>query len=346
VATERRSLTRPDGRVVEFLVAGPEDGLPLVLHEGTPCGLVLYSPTLRAATVRGLRVILAARPGYEGSTPRPGRRVVDVAEDTAAVLDDLGAGTFVTLGWSGGGPHALACAAALPGRCLAAGSIAGVAPYTADGLDWLDGMGPENVAEFGAARRGEAALTEFLGREAAMLSTVTGESVASSLGGLVIEADKAVLTGSSPLTSRPACEAALSSGIAGWRDDDLAFVKDWGFSLGWKSPSPAPDDPAPVAVWQGDQDQMVPFAHGQWLAGQHPGARVHLMPGEGHLSMTVRAFDRILDDLLDLAGSRGVTASAGAPLSLRRRVSRTAAGTGRTRPARRAAAASTRRSGT
>ena len=211
VDTERRSLTRPDGRVIEFLVAGPADGLPLVLHEGTPCGLVLYPPTVRAAGIRGLRVILAARPGYEGSTPRPGRRVVDVAQDTAAVLDDLGAGSFVTLGWSGGGPHALACAAALPGRCLAAGSIAGVAPYAADGLDWL---------------------------------------------------------------------------------------------VGWESPSPspAPGDPAPVAVWQGDQDQMVPYAHGQWLAARIRGARVHLMPGEGHLSMTVSAFDRILDDLLDLAG--------------------------------------------
>ena len=95
---------------------------------------------------------------------------------------------------------------------------------------------------------------------------------------------------------------ALSSGIAGWRDDDLAFVKDWGFSLGWESPVPVPPDPAPVAVWQGDQDRMVPFAHGQWLAGAVRGARVHLMPGDGHLSLTVRAFDRILDDLLDLAG--------------------------------------------
>jgi hypothetical protein len=72
VDTERRSLTRPDGRVIEFLVAGPADGLPLVLHEGTPCGLVLYPPTVRAAAIRGLRVVLAARPGYEGSTPRPG----------------------------------------------------------------------------------------------------------------------------------------------------------------------------------------------------------------------------------------------------------------------------------
>jgi pimeloyl-ACP methyl ester carboxylesterase len=302
VHPERHSLTGQDGRVIEFLAAGPADGLPLVLHEGTPCGLVLYPPTVRAAAIRGLRVVLAARPGYEGSTPRPGRSVVDVARDTAAVLDELGAATFVTLGWSGGGPHALACAAALPGRCLAAGSIAGVAPFTADGLDWLGGMAPENIAEFGAARRGEAALTEFLDREAAMMGAITGESVASSLGGLVIEADKAVLTGEFADHIAACLRTALSSGIAGWRDDDLAFVRDWGFSLGWESPSPGPDDPAPVAVWQGDQDQMVPFAHGQWLAARIRGARVHLMPGEGHLSMTVSAFDRILDDLLDLAG--------------------------------------------
>jgi pimeloyl-ACP methyl ester carboxylesterase len=303
VDAERRSVTRPGGRVIDFLVTGPVGGLPLVLHEGTPSGLVLYPPTVQAARIRGLRVILAARPGYEGSTPRPGRRVVDVAEDTAAVLDDLGAGTFVTLGWSGGGPHALACAAALSGRCLAAASIAGVAPYQADGLDWLDGMGPENVAEFGAALRGEAALAEFLGREAATLGAVTGESVARSLGGLVIEADQAVLTGEFAAHIAASLRAALSSGIAGWRDDDLAFVRDWGFSLGWRSPSPAADDAAPVAVWQGDQDQMVPFAHGKWLAACIRGARGHLMPGDGHLSMTVSAFDRILDDLLDLAGS-------------------------------------------
>ena len=149
--TERRSVSRPDGRNIDFLVASSPDGLPLVLHEGTPIGLVLYPKTVQAARIRGLRVILAARPGYEGSTPRPGRRVVDVAEDTAAVLDELGTDTFVTVGWSGGGPHALACAAALPGRCLAAASIAGVAPYAAKGLDWLAGMGPENVAEFGSS---------------------------------------------------------------------------------------------------------------------------------------------------------------------------------------------------
>jgi pimeloyl-ACP methyl ester carboxylesterase len=297
--TERRTVTRPDGRVVEFLVAGPADGLPLVLHEGTPCGLVLYPPTVRAAAARGLRVILAARPGYEGSTPRPGRRVVDVADDTAAVLDDLGADSFVTAGWSGGGPHALACAAALPGRCLAAASIAGVAPYPAAGLDWLAGMGPENVAEFGAALAGQAELTAFLDREAATMGTVTGQDVAKAFGGLVIEADQAVLTGEYADHVAACLRAALSSGTAGWRDDDLAFVAGWGFAL---DPAISGEPPLRAAIWQGDQDRMVPFAHGQWLAAAIPGARVHLMPGDGHLSMTVSAFDRILDDLLDLAG--------------------------------------------
>jgi pimeloyl-ACP methyl ester carboxylesterase len=330
--TERRRIAMPDGRSIEVLIAGPPDGLPLVLHEGTPVGLVLYPPTVQAAGERGLRTILTARPGYEASTPRPGRRVVDVAADIAAVLDELGADTFVTLGWSGGGPHTLACAAALPGRCLAAASIAGVAPYTARGLDWLAGMGPENVQEFGAATAGEAELTEFLDSAAVTFGALTGASVAESLGGLVIEADKAALTGEYADHIANALRAAMNSGIAGWRDDDLAFIKDWGFSLGWDAPPDAsadappdasadappdasadapPDAPAgyprgtpaaPVAIWQGDQDQMVPYAHGQWLAANIPGARVHLMPGEGHLSLTVSSFGLILDDLLDLAG--------------------------------------------
>ena len=302
--TERRLTTLPDGRTIDMLIVGPSDGLPLVLHEGTPAGLVLYPPAVQAASIRGLQVILAARPGYERSTPRSGRRVVDVAADTAAVLDDLGADTFVTLGWSGGGPHTLACAAALPGRCLAAASIAGVAPYGANGLDWLAGMGPENVAEFEAAVRGEAALTEFLDRMTGLMATLTGASVAESLGGLVTDADKAALTGEYADHVAAALSAAMNAGIAGWRDDDLAFVQNWGFSLGWDSPTPpgGTSKAAPVAIWQGDQDKMVPFTHGQWLAANIPGARAHLLPGEGHLSLTVSSFDRILDDLLDLAG--------------------------------------------
>jgi pimeloyl-ACP methyl ester carboxylesterase len=292
--TQRRLIPLPDGREIDVLTAGPEDGFPLVVHEGTPSGLVANTRIAAAAGERGLRFVLTARPGYEGSTPRPGRRVRDVAADVAGVLDALGAGAFVSIGMSGGGPHSLACAALLPGRCLAAASIAGVGPYLADGLDFLAGMGPENITEFGLAVRGAEALTPYLEKEAVTLRQVTGDQVAAALGGLISAADAGVLTGEFAAELAETLRASVRDGIAGWRDDDLAFIADWGFSLDALT--------GRAAIWQGDQDRMVPYAHGQWLAAHIPGARVHLEPGAGHLTMTVTAIDRILDDLLDLAG--------------------------------------------
>ena len=288
-------LATPDGRRLEVLTAGPLDGLPLVFHNGTPGGLVAFPAMVDAAAERGLRTVMYARPGYGGSTGQPGRRIADAAADVAAVLDGLGARQFVTVGWSGGGPHALACAALLPGRCLAAASLAGVAPAQAAGLDWTAGMGPENVAEFAAARQGEARLTAFLEEASAGLGQVTGQEVADELGGLISAADRSVVTAEFADYLAGSFRSALRAGIAGWRDDDLAFVGDWGF----------PVDQAgavPVAIWQGDEDRMVPFGHGAWLAAHIPGARAHLASGEGHLTLPARSFGVVLDDLLDLAG--------------------------------------------
>jgi pimeloyl-ACP methyl ester carboxylesterase len=294
--TQRHVARTADGRDIEYLTAGPDDGLPLVVHEGTPVGLSLNAKLGGAAVERNLRVVFAARPGYEGSTPRPGRTVADVVPDTAAVLDALGAGEYVSIGFSGGGPHTLACAALAPGRCLAAASVAGVAPYPAAGLDFLAGMGPENIEEFGLAMRGAEALTPFLEKEAAALREITGEQIVAALGGLISGADAAVLTGEFAADLAAALRGAVRNGIAGWRDDDLAFTTGWGF--------PVDAAAGRAAIWQGDQDNMVPFAHGQWLAANIPDARVHLEPGAGHLTMTVTAIARILDDLLDLANSR------------------------------------------
>jgi pimeloyl-ACP methyl ester carboxylesterase len=309
--SNRQTIAMPDGRDVEFLTAGPDDGFPLVLHDGTPFGLVPFETNIAAASVRGLRVIQIARPGYERSTPRPGRRVADVTADVARVLDYLDAETFITAGWSGGGPHALACAALVQDRCLAAASIAGVAPFHAAGLDWTAGMAPENVQEFGAAANGPEDLTRFLEAAIKELASVTGADVAASLGDLVSAVDAAAVTGEYADTLAAGLRAAISGGVAGWRDDDLAFVSDWGFTLGWDDglaelleTGLLGDDPlpAPVAIWQGDQDRMVPFAHGQWLAATIPGARVHMMRGEGHLTLALNSIGLILDDLMELAG--------------------------------------------
>jgi pimeloyl-ACP methyl ester carboxylesterase len=291
---KRQLIPMPDGRDIDVLTTGPEDGFPLVIHEGTPVGLVVDSNTAAEAARRGLRYVVAARPGYEGSTPRPGRRVADVAADIASVLDALGIGEFVSMGMSGGGPHTLACAALLQGRCLAAASIAGIAPYKSDGLDFMAGMGPENVTEFSLTLQGADALTPYLEKEAEPLREITGEQIAAALGGLIADADRNVITGEFADELAASTRAALREGVAGWRDDDLAFAADWGFSLDALA--------GRVAIWQGDQDLMVPFAHGKWLAAHIPGARVHLEPGAGHLTMVVTAIGRILDDLLDLAG--------------------------------------------
>ncbi len=296
--TAQKLTIQAAGRQIEALATGPDGALPVVLHNGTPSGLVMFPPVAEAAAERGLRLVQYARPGYGGSTPDPGRRVAGAAADVAAVLDRLGAAEFLTVGWSGGGPHALACAARLPGRCLAAATMAGVAPCPAEGLDWLDGMGAENIEEFGAALAGEEALAGFLEPATHVLATVTGADVADGLGDLASAADKAALTGEFADYLAASFRAAVAGGVAGWRDDDVAFTTGWGFTMAEVG------EGAPVAVWQGDQDRMVPYAHGRWLAAQIPGARAHLLPGEGHLTL-VHSFGAILDDLLELAGRRG-----------------------------------------
>ena len=291
---EITSIEASGGRSLQVLVAGRGRGVPLVYHSGTPTGLVLNEPMARAAADRGLRLVSYGRPGYGASDAQPGRRVADASADVAVILDHLGAGQFLAVGWSGGGPHALANGALLGGRCLAVATIASVAPYRAEGLDFLDGMGEENVEEFGAAARGVQELSAYLTQAAAAMAQVTGEDVAVALGNLVTPVDKAALTGEFAEYTAAAFRSALSTGIAGWRDDDLAFVADWGFGVD--------EITVPVSIWQGDQDAMVPFAHGQWLAGHIPAARAHLLPGEGHLSLAVGRFGDVVADLIDLAG--------------------------------------------
>jgi pimeloyl-ACP methyl ester carboxylesterase len=292
--TDRFTVVTADGRSVPVITAGPPEGLALVFHTGTPAGLVEFAPLNEAAAAIGLRTIMYSRPGYGASDALPGRTVADAAEDVAAVLDHVGAGRFVTAGLSGGGPHALATAAVLGDRCAAAATIAGVAPYPADGLDWLAGMAEENVAEFGAALYGEEQLTAFLATEATGLANVTATQVAEAFGSLVTPADKAALTGEFATYIADSTRAAISAGIAGWRDDDLAFVRDWGFDLGQVT--------IPVSVWQGDQDAMVPLAHGEWLAQRITNVDAHLLPGEGHLTLVSARISDILGELVRLAG--------------------------------------------
>ena len=283
----------PDGRRLAIRVSGPASGLPLVFHHGTPGAVTPFRALERAAHARGLRLVTTSRPGYGDSSRQPGRSVVDAATDTAAVLAAIGAERCLIAGWSGGGPHALACGARL-GAAAAVLVIAGVAPYGAEGLDWMSGMGEENVAEFSAAIQGEDVLRSYLRSPGEHLRDITAADIVSSLQTLLPDVDRAQVTGEFGEDMAASFREAVRAGVDGWLDDDLAFARPWGFSLDEIS--------VPTMIWQGTADLMVPFSHGQWLASRLPAAWAHLEEGEGHLSIGLGALDRMLDELTE-AGS-------------------------------------------
>jgi pimeloyl-ACP methyl ester carboxylesterase len=284
------SLGLSDGRSLDVEVSGPAGAIPLVAHRGTPGERSQYPPFAEAVAARGLRYVSYSRPGYGGSSRQPGRAVADCAADTAAILAHLGADRCYTVGVSGGGPHALACAALLADQVLACATVAGGGAFGAQDLDFLEGMGRENHEEFGAALAGPAELQAYLERQAEVFAEITGEQVAAALGDLVSPVDVAALTGDFAAHMALSLRRAVANGIWGWFDDDLAFTRPWGFELDSIT--------VPVVVWQGGQDRMVPVAHGRWLAASLPTARARLLPGEGHLSIVVGKFGEIVGELI------------------------------------------------
>ena len=228
---ERLQVQAADGRRLEVQSDGPADGRAVLFHVGTPSAGILYPPLVELGAERGLRHITYSRPGYGGSERRPGRTVADGAADVEAIADALGIARFFTVGWSGGGPHALACAALLGERTIAAATLAGVAPRSAAGLDWLDGMGEENLAEFGAAEAGEQALEQFLRAAREEILAAGGAEIQASLGELLSPVDRAAASGEFAEYLAALFHGALRDDVWGWFDDDLAFVADWGFSL-------------------------------------------------------------------------------------------------------------------
>lgn len=284
------TLTLPDGRDLEVEVTGPDDGPVLLFIHGTPGASHQLGPLARATHARGHRLVTWSRAGYGASTRRPGRDVASETADAAAVLDHVGVDTCVVAGWSGGGPHALACGARLGDRVRGVTTIAGVAPYAVEGLDFLAGMGEDNLEEFGEALQGEEAIRVWLDAARPEYVDITGAEVAAALESLISEGDRASLTGEFADFLAAEFRQAISVGVDGWLDDDLAFTSPWGFELG--------EIAVPTHLWQGSEDLMVPFAHGQWLRERIPGVTAHLEQGRGHLDIMLGHLETWLDELL------------------------------------------------
>jgi pimeloyl-ACP methyl ester carboxylesterase len=272
---EHRIRSR-DGRTLAAAEWGDPNGVPLFALHGTPGSRIAFwqDPTIYARY--GLRRITLDRPGYGQSTRLPGRSVADIVPDIIAIADALGIGSFAVTGASGGGPHALACAALLPDRVLRCLADVSAAPFDAEGLDWLAGMTKGNVDEFEAVLRGEADIRKIAESEsAAMLARFdSGDSDLFGDNYAMSDEDRNQMAKHAGLFAIQ-LRAGLSQGVDGWVDDDIAMTKPWGFDVA--------DIKVPVMLTYGRHDTLVPAAHGDWLAAHVPHVSTRINENTGHL---------------------------------------------------------------
>ena len=256
-----------DGRTLHVYdtdADGADERLAVFWHHGTPNIGAPPEPLFATAARLGIRWVSYDRPGYGGSTLYPDRDVASAAAHVSGIADALGIDRFAVVGHSGGGPHALACGALLPERVLGVVSVAGMAPFGAEGLDWFAGMSASGAASLRAAVEGRAAKERY---EASADEDADPGFVAADLAALDGEWSWFISV------VRPAVEG----GPGGLIDDDLAYVAPWGFDPAQVT--------APVLFLHGGRDRVVPPSHGEWLARRCPSAELWLRPDDGHISV-------------------------------------------------------------
>jgi pimeloyl-ACP methyl ester carboxylesterase len=285
-----RTIETADGRSLGVHDGGDPSGAPVVIHHGTPGSGLLYVRAEAQAREQGIRLIGYDRPGYGDSTRVSGRAIADCAADVDALADALELTRYTSWGISGGGPHVLACAALCDERLTAVASLAAVAPWGSEGLDWLAGMGESNVEEFDAVLAGEATLRPVLDRDRAeMLAAAPGDLVTlwSSLLGAE---DRSVLSEEFAGFILESGALGLRDGVDGYLDDNLAFVQPWGFAL--------ESIERPVLLLHGADDRFVPVSHGRWLAARIPKVEARITADDGHLTLFERRLREVNDWLL------------------------------------------------
>jgi pimeloyl-ACP methyl ester carboxylesterase len=272
----RRTVHTPDGRTLAVEDCGDPAGRPVLVHAGTPNSRHLYGPNVRDAAERGLRLIGYDRPGYGGSSPQPGRTVADCAADVRAICAELGIDRLAAWGFSGGGPHVLACAALVPDLVIAAASLASRAPLDADGLDYFAGMGQGSIDQIRLFLTDEATARARMDKDRGKILSAALDVLASGMESLPTPTDATVLRRELAEYLASCWHHGLAPGSQGWWDD-LCMARPWGFS-------PA-DIAVPVLLLHSRQDMVAPLGHGEWLAAHIPGAEVRLFDHDGHLTL-------------------------------------------------------------
>ena len=282
-------MSAPDGRGLAVEEWGEPAGYPVFLLHGTPGSRLGPIPRSMVLYQLGIRLITFDRPGYGLSDRRIGRRVADIAADVGRIADFLQLEEFAVLGRSGGGPHALGCAALLPDLTRRVAVLVGLAPTQAEGLDWFEGMAASNTREYMAVRRQGKLISARLGTIADRIRANPMQHLAAIAADLT-QSDRRVVSdaGIRRMLMETYAEAFRTS-ADGWIDDLLAFCSPWGFDLG--------DIVAPTMLWHGANDTFSPVGHSRWLAANIPTATVIVQSGTAHFG----AFDVLPDVLTWLA---------------------------------------------
>ncbi|HXH80318.1 alpha/beta hydrolase [Nocardioides sp.] len=273
------TVNLPDGRVVAYLDGGDPDGYPVIGLHGTPGCRLTRLPDDTVYARAGVRYITTDRAGYGQSSRHHGRCVADEAADVRAVADALGLDRFSVVGGSGGGPHALACAALLGDRVERVACQSSLAPLGEGGMsrdEYLHQMAPDMALALDWVDAGEAFLEEQIQSGYTTMVEQLDSDPASFMGDGMSEGDQEVL-------ARPEVVAVFrrimaeqaAHGVGGSVDDTLAFARPWGFDLGTIT--------VPVLLTYGLQDFSCPPDHGHWLARHLPTATVVVDESGGHL---------------------------------------------------------------
>jgi len=269
-----RTMTLGDGRTLAYAEWGDRSGRPVLLFHGMP-GSRLLCPDREATESAGVRLITLDRPGYGRSDPHPGRTLLDSTNDIRELADHLGLPAISIIGWSSGGPHALACVRGIPDRVTAVGLAASPGPWTEAPAIW-DSLAPAVRA---LVERRIADPDEALPaiRKRLQWYADDPDSIFRGAGANAEQPDDRLLA--DPEVLEPMLtwlREGARQGTAGYVEDWIAELGPWGFRLD--------EVTRPTFIWWGEEDDLTPRVHTDALASGLPGAHVVVYPGEGHLA--------------------------------------------------------------